>query len=407
MRLGYLVSRYPAISHSFILREVRRMRAMGWEIEVASINEPDRPEGELTAEEREEAARTYYVKRAGWRGALAAAGSEMRRAPGRCWRGLRDAWGLRREKGIFYLAEAVMVSKWMERRGLEHLHVHFATPAATVGMLASVIGGRPWSLTVHGPDEFDEVTAHRLREKVVAADFVICISSFARSQLMRISPVWSWERLEVSRLGVDPAIFAPRMTSGRRSGPVEILSVGRMTAAKGQRILLAAVARLVGEGREIRLRLVGDGPERAALEREATRCGLDGYVTFAGAIDQERIGEYYARADIFALASLAEGIPVVLMEAMAMEIPCVSTWIAGIPELIRSGEDGLLVAPGDESDLAAALGRLIDDAGMRVRIGRAARRRIEQQYCLEESVDRLAAIFRRRIGLSGRRNERS
>lgn len=399
-RLGYLVSRYPAISHSFILREVRGLRELGFEIEVASINGVDRPEEELTREEREEMARTFYVRQAGWRGAIAAGVASLRRSPRGVWRGLRRAWGPGRGHGVFYFAEALMIEDWMRRQGLGHLHVHFATPAATVGMVAAAIGGHTWSLTVHGPDEFDEVSRHRLREKLLAAEFVVCISSYTRSQLMRISPAGLWPRFEIGRLGVDTDRFAPRRrgrATSEENRAVEILCVGRLVSAKGQRILVGAIGRLVDEGRDVRLRLIGDGPERAGLESAAAKRGLAGRVTFAGMIDQDRIGEYFERADIFALASLAEGIPVVLMEAMAMGIPCVTTRVAGIPELIDSWEDGVMVAPGEEPELAQALGRLIDDRELRERMGQAARQRIDREYRLDKSLTRLAGIFTERL----------
>jgi len=160
---------------------------------------------------------------------------------------------------------------------------------------------------------------------------------------------------------------------------------------------VAAVDRLARAGRAVRLRVVGDGPDRAALEHDVAARGLAGHVVFEGAVNQDRIRALYAQADAFALASFAEGIPVVLMEAMAMEIPCVTTCITGIPELVRDGIDGLLVAPSDDEALAAALGRLMDDAALRRRLGEAGRRRVEEKYDLSRNTDRLAEIFRRRL----------
>jgi len=163
-------------------------------------------------------------------------------------------------------------------------------------------------------------------------------------------------------------------------------------------VLVAAVNRLVRAGRNVRLRLVGEGPDRRSLEAAVASGGCEAHVVFEGAVNQDRIGELYARADAFALASFAEGIPVVLMEAMAMEIPCVTTCITGIPELIRDGQDGLLVAPSDDEALAAALARLIDDPALRERLGRAGRRRVMERYDLARNTARLAAVFRRRLG---------
>ena len=157
---------------------------------------------------------------------------------------------------------------------------------------------------------------------------------------MELSPASQWRKFEIAPLGVDPAIFSPHLISDPADG-FEIISVGRLVPAKGQHILIAAVDRLVKAGRNLRLRIVGSGPDRESLEREVARRALCNHVIFEGAVNQDHIRELYGEADAFVLASFAEGVPVVLMEAMAMEIACVATSIAGIPELIRNGVDGL------------------------------------------------------------------
>jgi glycosyltransferase involved in cell wall biosynthesis len=162
--------------------------------------------------------------------------------------------------------------------------------------------------------------------------------------------------------------------------------------------LIAAIDHLIQRGRRVHLQLVGDGPDRAALEREANRRGLAEHVSFAGSINQDRIGQFYREADAFALASFAEGIPVVLMEAMAMEIPCVATMITGIPELIRDGIDGLLVVPSDDRALAEALEKLIDDEALGWRLGEAGRRRVAEKYDLDKNLERLSRVFGIRLG---------
>jgi glycosyltransferase involved in cell wall biosynthesis len=197
-------------------------------------------------------------------------------------------------------------------------------------------------------------------------------------------------------LGVDPARFAPRPDPGG-AAPFEILCLGRLVPAKGQHVLLAAAARLAAEGRSILVRFVGDGPDRAALEQEVRRRGIETSVRFEGSVNQDRVGEYYRRAGVFVLPSFAEGIPVVLMEAMAMEIPCVTTFVNGIPDLIRDGADGILVAPSDDLALAAAIARLIDDGALRKRLGESARMRVIERHNLAQNTERLSAMFRRRL----------
>jgi glycosyltransferase involved in cell wall biosynthesis len=396
-----LVSQYPTLSMSFVLREVLRLRALGFRIDTASINSPDRPPDRLTDDERVEAARTYYVKRHG----LTGAGAAHLFALFHNFAGYCSGFSLLLRLGrldprrlafnAFYFIEALMVGRWMRRNGHTHLHCHLGQQAATVGMYVRQVFGLGFSMTVHGPDEFYDARGQYLAEKVSSANFVVCISSFARSQLMMLSPYTHWSKIVVSRLGVDPLIF---MQQPIRLAPdtFEILCVGRLTPAKGQHILIEAVERLAIAGRSVRLRLVGPGRDEASLREHAARIAVPECVIFEGAVNQDRIRELYAAADIFCIPSFAEGIPVVLMEAMAMGIPCVSTQITGIPELIRNGIDGLLVAPSDLDALAEAIATLIGDAELRQRIAASARERVVEHYDLQRNVVSLASIFSER-----------
>jgi colanic acid/amylovoran biosynthesis glycosyltransferase len=405
VRVAYLVSQYPTISHTFIMREVLRLRADGMEIWVASINAPDRENSRLTADERAEALSTYCVKGDGPGGALVAHLATIASRPVAYGRGLLAALSLagtdvrRMAMHVLYFVEAVMIGRWMAGHGLSHLHVHFATPAATVGLIAVRIFPVTMSMTVHGPDEFYDVPGYILREKVLGCRFVCCISQYARSQLMRITPIDAWDRLEVVPLGVDPAAFSPRPANDEPK-LFEVLCVGRLVPAKGQAVLIEAAAALIAAGRALRVRLVGDGPDRPALEALVRARGLAGHVIFEGAVDQDGIRALYRQADAFALASFAEGVPVVLMEAMAMEIPVIATGITGIPELIRDGVDGLLVMPSDVAALAAAIARLMDEPLLRRGLGLAGRLRVIDRYNLAVNVGRLAAVFARRLKTS-------
>jgi glycosyltransferase involved in cell wall biosynthesis len=212
---------------------------------------------------------------------------------------------------------------------------------------------------------------------------------------MRFTPPREWGKLEVTRLGVDASLYSPPT----RAVPVtiEILTVGRLAAVKAHRVLIDAMARLVRQGLNVRLRLVGDGAERTALESQAASLGLSDRIVFEGWQNQQRVHAFYCQADVFALPSFAEGIPVVLMEAMAMEIPCVATRITGIPELICDGEDGLLVTPADTEDLAAALARLASDPGLRRRLGAAGRQRVIAEYDQARNAAALGAMIKRRV----------
>lgn len=400
--LAYLVSQYPMLSMIFIIREVRQLRALGFRIDVASIDSPDRPITEMAGMEAEEASRTYYVKQQGILGAVRSHGLGLLRRPWGYARGmalvLRLGGSDLRRLGFnwLYFTEALIVGHWMLRNGQDHVHVHLGSQSATVGMFVKVVFGFGLSLTIHGPDEFYDAKGQYLAEKAQLSDFVCCISHFARSQLMKLSPYAHWPKLEVSRLGIDPEVYAPRPFC-ESPEVFEILCVGRLVAAKGQHLLVDAVAELLREGRRVRLRLIGDGADRASLETQIRELGLASHIVLEGPVNQDRIREFYLRADCFALASFAEGIPVVLMEAMAMEIPCVTTHITGIPELIRHGQDGLLVAPSDREGLRAAIARLIDDPELRRTLGSNARQRVLEAYDLARNVQHLAGIFRARL----------
>lgn len=403
--IAYILSQHPKLSQIFVLREVLELRRLGFRVEVASVNSADRDLSGLTAAEAAEADVTYYLKEQGVVGAARAHLATLVTNPVGWFRGMRLVLSLGKldvkkvAMNIAYFTEAVMVGRWMRGRGLRHAHAHLGSQAATVAMFTAAVFGITFSITVHGPDEFYDATGQHLTRKIEAADFIVCISHFARSQLMNLSEYEHWHKLVVSRLGIDPAVFRPRP---HRAHPevFEVLCVGRLTPAKGQHLLVDAIARLRGEGRSVRLRLVGDGPDRGSLERHVAALGLHDAITLEGAVNQDRIREFYASADCFAIPSFAEGIPVVLMEAMAMEIPCVTTHITGIPELIRNGTDGVLVAPSDVDGLVDALARLIDDPDERERLGRNGRVRVVEHYDLMRNVGTLAQIFRDRIAAS-------
>jgi glycosyltransferase involved in cell wall biosynthesis len=297
---------------------------------------------------------------------------------------------------LMYFTQALMVGVWMQRKQCRHLHVHLTSQAATVGMYVQRVLGFGFSITAHGPDEFYDAKGHNLAEKVAVADFICCISFFCRSQLMKFSPYAHWGKLLVSRLGVDTAVFLPKRFE---SAPeiFAILSVGRMVPAKGQHELIDAVERLALQGRRVRLHLVGTGPDEASLRERVSHFEDPGIVVFEGPVNQDRIRALYEKADIFCISSFAEGIPVVLMEAMAMGVPCVTTQITGIPELIRPGVDGLLVAPSDLDGLTEALAKMMDDPELRGRFAKSARSRVEEHYDLQRNMEKLAAIFAARV----------
>ena len=198
------------------------------------------------------------------------------------------------------------------------------------------------------------------------------------------------------RSGVDPTGFAPRPFRATAL-PFEIICVGRLAPVKGQHLLIAAMAALVEEGRAVRLRFAGDGPERIALREDVERRGLSDRVKFEGNVNQDKLRDLYRESDALVLSSFAEGLPVVLMEAMAMEIPCVAPWVNGIPEIVTHETDGLLAPPGDAGALARAIGRLMDDTELRRALGEKARLKILEKFDLRRNTEHLADVFRRRL----------
>jgi glycosyltransferase involved in cell wall biosynthesis len=394
--MAYLVSRYPAISHTFILREIQRLRALGHTIFTASVNPPDRSIDAMEGYERQEAEDTFYIKAQGAVGALKSLLFWCVKSPIRLYRTVRLGLQLGKNGswlyGLAYTAEAALVARWMTQHELRFLHVHFGSVGATVGVLVKQLVHCHLSYTIHGPDEFDDVFGQHLPLKMQEADSVVCISQFAKGQLMRISHPDHWHKLQVCRLGVDPAQFTYAERAINKS-PVELLCVGRLSSAKAQILIVQACASLRDEGLNFSLTMVGEGPDRTRIEQAIKQLRLEGHVHLTGALNQEAVRAHFARADIFVLASLAEGIPVVLMEAMSSGVPCVSTPVNGIPELIQHERTGLLATPGDVDSLTTQLRRLILEPLLRRSLAQAAHAKVLADFDLNRNVAQLSQIF--------------
>lgn len=401
-RIAYLISRYPAVSHTFILREVQQLRNRGLDLQVASVNATDCDLKNHDSAEYTEAARTYTLKQHGFMGAIAAHVFGLR-YPLNYLRGLFYAVSLaglnpkQAAFSIFYFTEALMVARWMKSHQLNHLHVHFATAAANIGLMLKHTFPIGLSLTVHGPDEFYDTSLQWLRQKIEAADFIVCISKFARSQLMLLSAPKHWDKFEVCPLGVDTERYQPAIQTLSTSQKLNLLCVGRLTPAKGQRVLIDACNLLRNEARQFHLIIAGGGPDEEELKAAVNSYGMSECIEFSGPLNQEEVRQKYAEAHVFILPSFAEGVPVVLMEAMASGIPCITTRITGIPELIRDGVDGLLVIPSDVNALADAVARLMDEPELRSRLGNNGRQRVQEKYNLQRNTSLLADLFEQRI----------
>lgn len=396
-RIAYLTGEYPAVSHTFILREVLALRALGLEVLTCSIRRTG-PQHHRGPDEQEAARTTFHVLDAARNPGtlLAALGWSLGR-PKRLGRTIRLALATRPAGikatiwQIFYLVEAMVLAHHLMRRGVTRLHNHFAMASSSVAMLASELSGIPYSFTLHGPADFLETRRWRLDEKIARAGFVACISHFSRSQGMLFSDPAHWSRLHIVHCGVVPERYGrdPARPAGRH-----VLFVGRLAAAKGVPILLEAFARLHARFADARLTLIGDGPDRTHLETRAAELGLGGAVTFTGYRNQDEVADHLAQGDLFALPSFAEGVPVVLMEAMASGLPVLATRIAGIPELVEDGLSGRIVAPGDADAFSDAMIALLDDPAQARALGQAGRARIAQDFDVRSEAGKLAALFR-------------
>ena len=292
-------------------------------------------------------------------------------------------------KQTLYLAEAMVLASHLKNLGIDHLHNHFADPSANVAMLTSALSGIPFSYTLHGPAELYEPEKWHLREKTARAKFVACISHFARSQAMYFSDPDHWHKLHIVHCGVIPEYYE-RPPPPKIDG-MQLLFVGRLTAIKGLRILFEAFAEARKSHPDLALKLVGDGDDRAHLEKLAAPVGEA--VQFAGFLSQDGVAEALAEADVLVLPSFAEGLPVVLMEALAAATPVICTQVAGVGELVEDGVSGFRVPAGDVQTLAEKIGQLADDPALRIRMGVAGREKTQTEFDIRLEATRIAALF--------------
>jgi glycosyltransferase involved in cell wall biosynthesis len=407
VKVAYVVGRYPAASHAFVTREVAAVRAAGVTVETISIHRAGDGDA-LSRADREERDRTYALLPPRL-GRVLRAHLRALTSPGAYFATLAEALrtgpaGLRaRVWQLFYFTEALMIWAHCARRGVRHLHAHHLNQASDAAMLAVSYanrrGGAPswsWSFTMHGPNELYDVSRFRLAEKADSAAAVACISDFARSQVMAFASEERWPRFEIVHCGLDPEEFVPAAgAEAADADTLRVLCVGRLVSFKGQSLLIEAIGRLRAEGVDARVELIGEGPSRAGLERRAEELSLGEAVRFSGAVGQDEIRERYAAADVFCLPSFAEGVPVVLMEAMAMELPVVTSRVMGIAELVDDGESGYLLPPGRVDELCGALRRLAEDPALRAQLGAAGRKKVVAEFDVRESGRTLAAMFAR------------
>ncbi|HEY9888077.1 MAG TPA: glycosyltransferase, partial [Candidatus Obscuribacterales bacterium] len=400
MKIAYFTGEYPRATDTFIQREVAHLRQHGIEVHTYSVRRPG-SDHLVGVEQQAERARTEYLLPLSPLVLLGCHLACWLRSPARYLQGIKLALQTSQPglKGglyqFFYFLEAAVLAHKLHQQGIRHLHNHIATSSCTVAMLAATIGGGTYSFTLHGPHIFFEPHRWRLDEKIRQAQFVACISYFCRSQGMLFVEPDHWPKLRIIHCGVEPDLFTPVAHSGQGT---RLLYVGRLAAMKGLPVLFEALSTLGDRYPEVKLTVVGDGSERAAIEASAVQLGLGDRVEFVGYKSQAEVRDYLQATDIFVLPSFAEGVPVVLMEAMAAGVPVLTTQIAGVPELVTHQETGWLVPPGDAKALAAALETLIADAALRNRLSQAGQAKVAADFNIGLEAQKLADIFRQMAG---------
>ena len=395
--IAYLTGEYPKVSHTFIQREVAALRQLGLTIHTCTVRRA--PAADVVGPEQQaEAARTFCILDAARNPAvpLMALTSACLLSPRRFLSAIALAWRTRPPGArallwqAFYFVEAAILARHLRHIGAVHLHNHFANSSGNVAMLTWALSGIPFSFTMHGPSEFFEAPKWRLDEKVARAAFTVAISHFCRSQLMYLSDRSHWDRIHIVHCGIDPAAFAPNPD---RPPGQHIAFVGRLDPVKGADLLLDAVAALRSSHPDLRVSILGDGPHGPRIRQRAATLSLSDVVTFLGARPSDDVARLLADADLLVLPSFAEGVPVVLMEAMATGLPVIASAIAGIPELVDHGASGLLIPPGDLDALTRAIASLLDDPTRRHVMGQNGRAKVIADFNDETEARRLATLF--------------
>ncbi|MEO6747856.1 MAG: glycosyltransferase [Caldimonas sp.] len=395
--VGYLINQYPKVSHSFIRREILALERLGLHVKRFAVRGWEGPFID-PADQREHSLTRYLMGD----GILALAAPTLRALvtrPARFFEALRLALRLGRHADrplayhLVYLAQACRLVEWLRTAQVRHLHAHFGTNPAEVALLVQALGGPPYSFTVHGPEEFDRPEALKLRAKIEHATFVVAVSSYGRSQLFRWASFATWPKVKVVHCGLERSFHEGAENGSPPSAP-RLVCVGRLCEQKGQMLLVEAVHRVVSRGHSCELVLAGDGEMRGDVEAAIQRYGLRDSVRITGWISGDAVRAEILNARALVLASFAEGLPVALMEAMALGRPVITTFVAGIPELVTHGQSGWLVPAGDVDALANALEVCIqastDDLE---RMGQAARERALARHDIDVEAAKLAVLF--------------
>jgi glycosyltransferase involved in cell wall biosynthesis len=397
-KIGYFINQYPKISHAFIRREILALERQDFHIQRIALRGWDADI--LDSEDQEEQNHTQYVLRGGPLPLIGAALQVLISAPKPFFAALALAFRMSKQAErslpyhLVYFLEACLTLQWLKAFGATHVHAHFGTNSTEVVMLAHALGGPPYSFTVHGPLEFDRPLYLGLGEKIRRAAFVVAITSYCRSQLSRWVGHVHWPKLKVIHCGLEAAfhdaVNIPPPESSR------LVCIGRLCEQKGQLLLIEAAAKVAAKGVKFELVLVGGGEMRGEIEALIAKYSLKDQVFLTGSVSTEKLREEIIRARALVLPSFAEGLPMVLMEAMALRRPVLTTYVAGIPELVLNGENGLLFAAGSIEALALAMEDILSRSPDQLRImGEAAYTRVLERHSIDIEAAKLGELFRK------------
>ena len=401
MKIGYVTTKFPVLTETFIYREIEGLRKKGLDVMTFSVK---RPRGKEIPREAEGLLKeTFYLWPPNPIKFLQAIFYLLITRPGRCLDLFVSTMKYypRMLRGMIHLLEGCYLAGVCQKRGIQHLHAHFATGPTSLALMTRELLGIPFSFTAHAMDIYRDRLF--LEKKIKRAKFVVTVSEYNKRKLLSCCPGINPNKIKVIHCGIDTNRFKPSFRDERC--PLEILSVGRLVEKKGFPYLIEACHRLKIRGINFRCWILGDGPQREYLEDLIAERGLQDCVSLEGAVQQEDLVGYYRRADIFVLPCVIDsqgdrdGIPVTLMEAMAMGLPVVSTPVSGIPELIQNRHSGLLVEPENAEQLAEAIKTLIQNRDMRKKFGERGRKKVMRDFNIEKTLELLISNFRSSEGV--------
>lgn len=397
MTLAYFTNQYPKVSHSFIRREILALEKMGYHVERFALRSD---ESELVDPvDQDEFKKTAYILSESKKDIILLGAKTFTQQPAQFLKALLLAikLGFRSDRGVLrhiaYLLESCILLKWQQEKGISHIHAHFGTNSTAVVMFSYLLGGAKYSFTVHGPEEFDKPEFISIAEKIKHCRFVVAISSYGRSQLFRWISLDQWDKVKEVHCGLDDSFLADSEHKAPNLSN-QIVCVGRLCEQKGQLLLLDSIRSLRDAGVHCKLVLAGDGPMRDEVERRIAEFNLSDRVEITGWISSQQVKELIIESRGLVLPSFAEGLPVVIMEALALYRPVITTYVAGIPELVKNDQNGWIIPAGDSEALTQSIKSLLEaDRKLLAKLGENGHDAVNTQHNIETEAAKLARFF--------------